>query len=353
MKHEVLIVGAGVAGLSLGRRLRERGLEVAILERARGVGGRCASWTLEGRRVDPGVPMLHGTSALFLDAVSNLPGCTAVLDWPYHLRGSGTPCQPQAYRSRGRRLALAEGVSCFPKQLAAGQAVELETEVRGLRLEGPGFVLQTGRGERRAETVILTTPVEETLALLAGLDGNGWAELRALQQTLRTTFTVPCLTLVAGYPEAPKLDFHLILPGGGSPIHSLIHDSSKRPGTGPGAVLVIQGQPGFSRERMESDEASWSEELLGAAAALLGDWAARPTFRRAHRWRYARLLRGGELAHPALLRWPEGARLGLCGEAFNPAGGVEGAFLSGLELAARLASDAATSVEPAATGEEA
>jgi len=37
-----------------------------------------------------------------------------------------------------------------------------------------------------------------------------------------------------------------------------------------------------------------------------------------------------------LLRWPGGAGLGLCGEAFHPAGGAEGAYLSGLELAERL-----------------
>jgi renalase len=345
----VLIVGAGVAGLSLGRRLHELGREVALLERARGVGGRCASWTLEGRRVDPGVPMLHGAASLFLEALQRLPGCSAVRDWPFHVRGSGTPCQPQAFRPRSQRLAIVEGISCFAKQLAQGQQVELATEVQRLRLEGEELCLDTNCGERRARTVVLTLPVEETQALLDGL-ADGWPELRGVQQTLRTCATVPCLTVVAIYPEVDPLDFHLLLPGGGSPIHSLINDSAKRPGRG--TVLVIQAQPGFSRERLEAEETIWTEELLAAAAELLGAWAERPAARRAHRWRHARLLRGSELAHPALLSWPSGARLGLCGEAFNRAGGVEGAFLSGLELAARLASDAATCVEPSPAGQE-
>ena len=43
-----------------------------------------------------------------------------------------------------------------------------------------------------------------------------------------------------------------------------------------------------------------------------------------------------------LLSWPGGQRLGLCGEAFNPAGGVEGAYLSGIKLAERIIDDAAT-----------
>ena len=51
-----------------------------------------------------------------------------------------------------------------------------------------------------------------------------------------------------------------------------------------------------------------------------------------------------------LLRWPSGAGLGLCGEVFNPASGVEGAYLSGLELAARISSCAATVVENHGSG---
>ena len=59
-------------------------------------------------------------------------GVTPIFDWPHHVRGEGTPCQPQAYRSLGIRLAVAEGVSAFAKHLArqGGLRVELETEVR-------------------------------------------------------------------------------------------------------------------------------------------------------------------------------------------------------------------------------
>lgn len=349
--HELLVVGAGVAGLSLARALARRGASVRVLEKSRGLGGRCATRRVDGQPVDHGTPMLHGRAAPFVEellAFSASAGVTPLFDWPHHLRGAGTPCQPQAYRGAGVRLAVREGVSSLAKHLARQPGVELELETRVERIApvAGGFRLETSRGERRAATLILTPPVDQALELLEPLGAVGGEELRALCETLRTVHTLPCLTLLAGYRDAPALDFHLRLPGPPSPIHSLVHDSSKREASAL-ATLVVQAQPVFSRARLEEPEERWAPELLAACAELLGGWAARPAWQQAHRWRYARVARGSELSHASLLRFPGGARLGLCGDGFHPAGGVEGAYLSGLELATRIDAGAATSVRPA------
>lgn len=346
--HELVVVGAGVAGLSLARALARRGASVRVLERSRGLGGRCATRRVEGQPVDHGTPMLHGRAKPFVEELlsfSTAAGVTPLFDWPHHVRGAGTPCQPQASRGDGVRLAVREGVSAFAKHLARqdGVELELETRVERIAVAAGGFRLETSRGERRAETLILTPPGDQTLELLRPLVAEGGEELGALVETLRTVYLLPCLTLIAGYRDAPTLDVHLRLPGPPSPIHSLVHDSSKR-AAGATTTLVLQAQPLFSRAHLEEPEARWAPELLAAGAELLGEWAARPAWQQAHRWRHARVARGSELSHASLLRFPGGARLGLCGDAFHPAGGVEGAYLSGLELATRLDAGAATSV---------
>jgi renalase len=339
---DTLIVGAGVAGLSLCRQLTGQGVEAAVLEREARVGGRCVTWHDQDRRADLGVSVLHGRSAAFNAALEELSGGDDLPDWPLHLKGPGTPCQPQGLRPPSRRLALAQGVGAFPALLAAGQPVELGVEVTRLALsqEQDHLELQLlDGGVRRARAVMLTCPAPAARVLLATLAPSGGREIQALIQVLQGVHVMPCLTVIAGYDQRPaEQGWHLMLPDHDSPIHTLVNESSKRPRSS-GMVLVIQGRPGFSRRTLQEERVAeaWGQLLLAAAAAQLGSWVSQPSWRQHHVWAEARVQRGDELSHPVLLRFPGGATLGLCGEAFNPAGGVEGAYLSGLELARRVA----------------
>lgn len=336
-KEKVIVVGAGLSGLSLARALTAQGRPVTLLDRGRGVGGRCATRRINGERVDHGLPLLHGRSERLVQAVEQEAGGHRLLpDWPVRLRGPGTPCQPEGFSSRSRRWAIVEGLSAFPKQLARGLDVRLSTTVEGLELEGDCFRVhaRTSSEVLEASTVVITCPVPETAALLSSLGGQG-EELEGILALLRRVFTLPCLTLLAGYDRPTASDWQLLLPGPERAIHSLINDSSKR-GEDARQTLVIQGSPTFSRENLEEEPERWGDALLQAAAQELGAWAQQPRWQQTHLWRFARVQRGYELSHPVLLRWPGDVQLGLCGEAFNPAGGAEGAYLSGLELAERL-----------------
>ena len=54
MKQHVVVVGAGIAGLSAAMALQESGLRVSVLERATRVGGRIHSRSFHGRRIECG-----------------------------------------------------------------------------------------------------------------------------------------------------------------------------------------------------------------------------------------------------------------------------------------------------------
>ncbi len=53
--EDVIIIGAGLAGLSTGIELVNMGRRVTILERYKVAGGRCADWVSEGMRVESGL----------------------------------------------------------------------------------------------------------------------------------------------------------------------------------------------------------------------------------------------------------------------------------------------------------
>jgi hypothetical protein len=125
------------------------------------------------------------------------------------------------------------------------------------------------------------------------------------------------------------------LPRDSAAIQTILHDSSKRSGS-VRTTLVIQARPGFSQAHLDDPAESWTRALLDDAAALHGDWLARPESVQSHAWRNARVAAGSELAHPVAAAIDGGALLGIAGDGLHDAGGVEGAHLSGIELAERF-----------------
>lgn len=334
----VVIIGAGVAGLSLARSLRSRGVMPIVLERSRGVGGRCATRRLDGWPVDHGVPFLHGRDPHFLAALEAVDDSTPIHGWPHRRVGGGLPCQPEAFEGEDHLLAFREGLTRFPKHLARGLAIRLEAKVISLRAaaDSPHLVATLESGETiRAGIAAVTLPAPNALRLLADLERDS-AAVAAIRPVLEQIRTIPCLTVLARYADdTPVPEWDVCYPASSTMVHTILHDTTKR---APGAprTLVIQGRPRFSREFLEKPSEEWSKELLWEASEFAGSWVEHPTLHQEHVWKHARVDTTSELAAPLAVRLENGAILGLCGDGFSPAGGVQGAFQSGQSLAARL-----------------
>src|SRR5580698_657248 len=57
---EVIVIGAGMAGLAAARALAERGVRVTVLEARERVGGRVFSRQVDGATVELGAEFVHG-----------------------------------------------------------------------------------------------------------------------------------------------------------------------------------------------------------------------------------------------------------------------------------------------------
>jgi hypothetical protein len=329
----MVIVGAGCAGLSCARALRDAGQESIVLERARGVGGRAATRRVEGQPVDHGVLFYHGSDPGFLEALDAVPG-TALEGWPRIAAGGGAPCLARAFSHTERRVAFADGVTAFPKFLARSLDVRRETRVEAIALERDRFDLEiAGAKTVETDTVVLALPAEQMRALLSTLPAS--PELDSARALLSMLKTDPCLTLIAGYSlETAVPEWDVNYPSESDVLLLASHDSRKRSERRFHA-FVYQGSAKFSRRRLDQDPATWTRAILAEAARLFGEWAEEPSFTQAHRWRFGRA-NAFPLSSPLLLRFSGGAALGLAGECFHPALGVEGAFLSGRALARRL-----------------
>ncbi len=339
MTSDVLIVGAGVAGLSCAKVLASAGKKVRVIERSRGVGGRCATRRIDGQPVDHGLVFLHGKSPEFLAALHEVPGRWRD-DWPVVVRGTGTPCQPSAFVHGAHRMAHVNGVSAFPKHLAVGLDVVLETTVTGLEL---GDQIVTVRANQQNETisftgqdVVLALAGPQSLALMDGLPPS--PDRETARAVLAMLPSVPCATVIALYPRnalAPAPPWDIWYPETSSALSLVAHDSAKR--DDPARVaLVLQARPAWSSAVVGVDPAEWAPRLLADAARLIGPWVTQPAMWQAHMWRYARASPECELAGPLVLDLGQGRRVGIAGELFAPGGGVQAAWQSGIALARRL-----------------
>jgi len=329
-KVDILVIGAGIAGLSFARTIKQQGHDVLILERSRAVGGRCATWRHADMAMDYGVPFLHARSPLFWQTVDQLLGADVLYGWPQRVQGNGLTCQPRALDPGVHHAALHGGLNTLAKKLAEGLEILRESEVTtiktihgGVQLSGANFSLST-------QTLILAAANSESLRLLKDSDfGSSTAGAMAL---FGLAPTLPTLSLLVFYdtpPEQPA--WELLLPETSASIQLISNESSKNV-AGNKICLCIQARPDWSRQCLNSPNEEWTRDILRDAALLLGDWVMKPDWQRPHRWLDSRLDSASRLRRP-LLQNIAGCKLGIIGEYFNPAGGLEGAFLSGRHLA--------------------
>lgn len=276
---DVVIVGAGIAGLMAARRLVTSGARVVLVDKGRGVGGRLATRRIGSGRADHGAQFFTARSEAFQRLVDEWLSLGLIFEWSRGWSdGSLVADPPDGFP----RYAATEGFAHLAKYLAQGLDVRLDRRVETVALVNERWVITLSDAEVvSGHAVILTAPVPQSLGLLnKASDFLTRDEIDALS---RVDYA-PCL---AGLfvVEAP-----LSLPEPGAlqrPDHPIawIADN-RRKGISPSAnVLTVHAGPEASRERWQQPE----EVVLDWMAAEAGPWLAESlvTERRLKRWRYA------------------------------------------------------------------
>jgi renalase len=307
-----VIIGAGMAGLTAGGVLRQRGWEVVVLDRGRSPGGRMATRREGESRFDHGAQFFTVRDSRFREVVDRWEASGYVKPWfteDEHTRYRGT-----------------DGMAGIMKEIAKPFDVRTATKVDRVQAGEKGWRLLTDAGEEfTASTLLLTPPGPQSLALLAGCIDRLPA---SIVSSLKSIEFDPCVALLAtlnGRSGVPPPGY--VRPENG-PIGFIADNTQKGISTGAPA-LTIHAKADFTRSNFEMPHEEVAQLLFRAAVPWLG---SKVLTWQLHRWRYSHPV--ATCAEPFLYA-TEPQPLAVAGDAF---GGprIEGAFLSGLAVARRI-----------------
>jgi hypothetical protein len=309
----VAVVGAGIAGAACARALLAAGVDVEVLDRGRAPGGRLASRTLAGRRVDLGASYCTASDDRFVAVVDDWLRRDVARPWTdtFHVAG---PDGLRETKTGPLRYGAAGGLRSLGEDLLTGTSVQLATTVASV---GPGPTVDG----RPYAAVVVAMPDPQAARLL---DPSLVEETAAVAD--RTW--EPVVALAAGWDERcwdAAFDGCFVQ---GSDVLGWVADDGRRRGDGA-AVLVAHSTSPFAAQHLADPDAA-AAPMAQAVRDVLGVDRA-PAWTSVQRWTFARP------AEPRDAPFHLGsARVGLCGDGWGSPK-VETAYLSGRLLGEQLA----------------
>ena len=307
----IVVVGAGLSGVTCARTVAAAGLPVTVLERSRRPGGRMASRQIEGRRVDLGASYLTVSDDRFAAVVERWRVAGLARRWTNTFEARDADGAWQS-KEGPMRWGASQGLRSLVEHEADGLDVRTSTVTEVDLVDGRPTVDGTA-----TPAAVLAMPDPQARRLL----GPGLARSR---RRLDDPFE-PILALTAVWDERSwDLDGAFV---NGSDVISWIADDGRRRGD-DAAVLVVHSTPELAAAHLEDPDA--------AAAALVEELRVvldvpAPRHVEVHRWTFAKPT--GSRERTFLL---DEHGLGCCGDAWSATAKVETAFLSGLELGEAL-----------------
>ena len=304
---KIIIIGAGMAGLSAARILTQKGHEVIVLDKGRGVGGRMSTRTIKNAKADHGTQYFSVKTPEFQTLISELQSDNITAEW--HL----------AQRENVRYIG-AEGMNAIPKKMASSLPVLINEKV--VLIDNNTVKTESGN-IYDFDNLLITMPIPQVIDLFE----NSKIDFSEKDKSVIAEIEYePCMAVVAVLKEPTK-----IVSGGiileNQPI-SWIADNFQK-GITQIPTVTIHASSAYSAKRFDDNVDEVAKDMLSSVNQYVN--SENIISSQTHRWRFSNATKRYE-AHFYQI---ENQAIYLAGDGFG-IGNVEGAFLSGYYLGNRF-----------------
>jgi predicted NAD/FAD-dependent oxidoreductase len=331
----VLVIGAGIAGLTAARFLQEAGHAIHVVDRGRAPGGRLATRRVLNDDADrpehSSLAFDHGAQYFtirdrrFAVEVERWQAARIVQVWHGKLASFDSEGR-EAVDDEQTRWVGVPAMSAIGRHLARSLDVSCGVRVDGLTRsgKGPEWMARTNTGDERGpfDAVVVAVPAPQALPLVG--------DSPTLAAKIDRVSMHPCWTALVAFDDRVKTPFDGAFVGS-SPLGWIARDRSK-PQREFAETWVLHASADWSAAHLDDGADAVGPFLLNAFADLVRAPLPHPVYLGAYRWRHACADPG--LAAAALA--DEAARLVVCGD-WCLGNRVEAAFLSGQAAASRAA----------------
>ena len=289
--YDVVVIGSGLSGLMCASALQQRGYEVIILDKSRGVGGRVASRRVDNIPLDHGLPYLEVQGSHTENLVKQLQQDNILQLWQgdiYELDADGNLKKTPVIK----RYVANSGINAITKCLAKDLNIRKQHRATKIKLDKNQsweIIYHSGDkiGSIYSKKLVIAIPAPQALELVKSIKDTLPSEF--ITQLQSVTF-YPCIAVMAEYdskyleqlPSWQGVRFK-----NNSDLTWIALDSSKRKHpTKP--IFVLHSTAQFAENHLESsDLISVGKTLLKTASSQLLPWLNSPQNFQVHRWRYA------------------------------------------------------------------
>ena len=330
---DVIVIGAGMAGLAAAQQLRSAGRRVLVLEKSRGVGGRMATRRTDTAQWDHGAQYFTARSAPFRRQVAHWLRSKVVHRWHEPIYAwDGTTLQTS---SPQQRFVGRPTMNAPLRAMAAQLDIQLLAQVTQIKRVNDNWLVQSDSQHWQAPQLLVALPAPQAAQLLPAA--------HPLHKVVAQIQMQPCWAVMLSSQHAIHLPF------AGLFVNEALHDDvlswialdSSKPNR-TGQHWVLHATAAWSQAHLEDSPDVVIDALCQAFGRLLKQWGqSKPSWRAAsaHRWLYA----GGH--SEAVIAQDANDGLAIAGD-WLAGGRVEGAYLSGLQAADLLLAQPSTHIPP-------